>query len=126
MARLFRLTKYVDLVITRASGKAAISDTTGLPTPATTAPVTIQANIQPFKLSQTKMLEAAERTKEWINVYSEDEIRKMKEGAGGWDADRFTYNDKKYKVMEVENYRMGVLNHYHARAALDSPTPRSG
>jgi hypothetical protein len=126
MPRLFRLTKKISLDIIRSTGKGTYSDTTGLPIPASTIVVPTDVNIHPYTFAETRQLEASERTKEWIHVFSESELRKEKEGAGGWDADRFTYLGKKYKVMRVESYHMGILDHYHAEAALDSPTPRSG
>lgn len=124
ISRLFSLTKYVDLVITRSIGKGDYSDVTGKYVEAQTKEVEIKANIQPMKASQTLLLPESDRTKEWLNVWSQSEIRKMQEGDGGWDADTFIYNKKKYKVMGVSTYQMGVLDHYQAKACLDSPTPR--
>lgn len=125
MPRLFLLTKYVDLDIIRSNGQAEYSDTTGLPVPVGTTTVTIKANVQPFKDSQTMMLDAAERTREWLMVYSESEVRKLKEGEDGWDADTFIWEGRLYEVMQVQCYKMGILNHWEAKAALASPTPRS-
>ncbi len=125
MPRLFFLTKYVNQDFNRSSGKTEYSDVTGLPVPSSTSVVTIKANIQPFSDSQTLMLDAAERTKEWIWVFAESEIRKMEEGAGGYDADTFTWQGKLYEVMQVKPYKMGVLDHWEAKACLASPTPRS-
>lgn len=121
--KMFTLTRKVTLNINRASGAGDYSDTTGSWIPASPTTVPIEANVQPFKPSQTLMLAESERTREWLNIWSQTEIKKMVEGAGGNDADTFTYNNKFYKVMTVQTYKMGVLDHYKATAALDSPTP---
>lgn len=122
--RMFTLTGYIDLEIIRPSGKGEYDDDSGkfIPAENEEAPI-IRANVQPFKASQTFMMTDTERTKEWLNVWSPDPIRKMKEGVGGWDADKFIYDGQTFKVMNVRKYKMGVLDHYHAQACLDSPTP---
>ena len=122
--KFFSLTKKVELILTRR-GAGEYSDTTGKHIPATPTEVTIEANVQPMKFSHVMMMDSAQRTKEWLNIWSVFEIKKMKEGTGGWDSDTFMWEGKKFKVMDVQYYRMGVLDHYHAKAALDSPTPRS-
>lgn len=122
--RLFTLTNYVSLPVNRAISKGEYDDETGKFVPANYQHVIVQANIQPFKASQIFMMTDTERTKEWINIWSTDELRKSEEGYGGHDADTFTYFGKPYKIMNVRMYKMGVLEHYHAQAALDSPTPR--
>lgn len=122
--RLFTLTNYITLPIYRATGKGDFDDLTGKYIPSTIEQIAIEANIQPFKASQVFMLPEAERTKEWLNIWSVDEIRKAEEGTNGHDADTFEYFGKPYRVMNVRPWKMGVLDHYHAQAALDSPTPR--
>ncbi len=122
--RLFTLTKYIALDLSRSVGVGTTSPTTGKYIPASRTTVTIDANIQPMKFAQTLMMESGQRTKEWVVMWSTSEIKKAQEGTGGWEADTFVWNNKTYKVMAVESFRMGVLDHYHAKAALDSPTPR--
>lgn len=124
MTRLFSLTKKVSLVLKRGA-KGSYSDTTGKFVKGTSTQVTIQANVQPLKYSEVMMEEGADRTREWVAVFSSSEIRKSKEGANGWDADTFTWNNDTYRVMSVCHYQMGILDHYHAKAALDSPSARS-
>ena len=79
--------------------------------------VTIDVNIQPLKPSELLILPEADRSRQWWKVYSASEIRMDKQGASGWAADEFIYQGDRYKVMKVENYSMGVLNHYRALAA---------
>lgn len=123
--RMFELTGWIDLELISPEGKGDWDDVTGKFIPAPEIdPVIIKANVQPFKASQTFMLPEAERTKEWVNVWSPNEIKKMREGPDGWDADKFVYEDNIYKVMAVRKYKMGVLDHYHAQAAKVSSTAR--
>lgn len=121
--KFFSLTKWVDVVLTRSTGVGDYSATTGKFIPAAKTQVTIIANVQPMKFSHVMMMDSAQRTKEWLNIWSESEIKKMQEGSGGWESDTFIWNGKRFKVMDVQQYKMGVLDHYHAKAALDSPTP---
>ena len=123
ITKMFTLTRKITLNINRTSGSGSYSDTNGSWVPASTTVISVEVNVQPFRASQTLLLPESERTREWVNIWSQSEIKKMKEGSGGNDADTFTYNNKFYKVMSVEYYRMGVLDHYKATAALDSPTP---
>lgn len=120
-----KLVKYVDLVLNRANGVSGVSPTTGKVVPAVRTPQPpIKANIQPLKYSQIMMMSDADRTREWKRVFSTSEIRKAEEKK--WDADTFEYEGNTYKVMAVRSYKMGTLEHYEAKAALDSPTPRGG
>jgi hypothetical protein len=136
--RMFLLTKSIEVQVLRAATVGGYNDE-GLWEAGTRLPVTIKANIQPLKAAQTLLLTPSERTKEWINIWTKDVIYKMEEGqyvkerdnpdnlnvmATGhpWEADLVVYDRKTYKVMGISKYRMGVLDHYHALAALDSPT----
>jgi len=122
-SKFFSLTGKVKLQIRRSQGGGEHSDITGLWEPSPKKIVEIEANVQPFKFSQTMLLSEADRTKEWLNVWSENEIKKAEDGDSGIEADVFIYRNKVYKVMDVKVWTMGVLDHYHAHAALDSPTP---
>lgn len=79
--------------------------------------VTIDVNIQPLKEAELLLLPEADRGRQWWKVYSASEIRMDKQGTSGWAADEFVYQGDRYKVMKVENYSMGILNHYRALAA---------
>lgn len=79
--------------------------------------VNILANVQPvLKSTATQMLEQIDRSKAVLELYSKDEIRMRREGSGGWNADRFTWNGELFEVMKVVHWNMGVLDHYHAVA----------
>lgn len=85
--------------------------------------VDIQANVQPFSDYQIMMLPEADRTKNWVWVFTSSEIRALKEGSGGWAADEFIWNDERYKVMKVQRYQMTVRDHWEIKAARIELTP---
>lgn len=119
MARVKLIEKHT-VTLKRYSG-GDYSDTTGLWVPSTTpSDVVIKCNVQPFKFSQTMMLPEADRTKDWINIWSKSEIRKMAEGEDGWDADTFSWHGSNYKVMQV---KIWDGYHYHAQACAIGKTP---
>lgn len=79
--------------------------------------INVEANVQPFQYKDLMMLPESDRTREWIKLYSKDEIRTAKEGADGWDADIILWEGYEYKVMKSHKYVMGVLDHTKAVAA---------
>lgn len=110
----FTLTHFLEVTIRRGSAGELIK---GRWQKGQTTDVVIEANVQPFQYKDIIQLTEADRTKEWIKIYSKDEIRTAKEGDSGWDADIVLYDGFEYKVMRVRRYSMGVLDHYHAMAA---------
>lgn len=89
----------------------------------TTTEVEIEANIQPLKDHELMMLPESERSREWVKVYSSSEIRAQTEGSSGYDSDEFDWQGKRFKVMKVRTYVMGILNHTRAHAARIELTP---
>lgn len=85
--------------------------------------VTLEVNIQPLKEAELMLLPEADRGKQWWKIYCAEQIRMDKQGDTGWDADEFVYQGDRYKVMKVENYAMGILNHFKALAARMELTP---
>lgn len=65
----------------------------------------------------------SERTKEWLKVYSPELLRTLKEGAGGYAPDTFSFNGIDYEIKKVRNYSMGVQDHYKALAVSIEKTP---
>ena len=110
----FILTKKIPLNIIRS---AAGSYVDGEWVEGTETNISIEVNIQPLKEAELMLLPEADRGKQWWKMYSASEIRMDKQGASGWAADEFVYQGDRYKVMKVENYAMGILNHYRALAA---------
>lgn len=78
--------------------------------------VEIEANIQPFKPHEVYQMPEALRTKEWIKLYSESEIKGLEEGDNATLPDEFEWQGKRYMVDKVSFYKMGVLDHYKAIA----------
>ena len=115
-----RLLNKHTVTLKRTNVAGAYSDVTGKWVPATSTDVVIKCQVQPFKFSQTLMLPEADRTKDWLNIWSASEIRKMAEGEGGHDADTFTWHGTTYKVMAI---KMWEGHHYHAHACAIGKTP---
>lgn len=86
-------------------------------------PIEIEAHVQPANMQTLLLLPESERTKQAIRVFSVEEIRTAREGDGGWQADIIEWNNDTYRVMKVESYVMGVLDHFHAVAVREPITP---
>jgi hypothetical protein len=101
----------IDLIRTTAG-----THVRGRPVPGDSYLVPIVCNIQPIeKSSDTRLIPEGDRSKAAIKVYSRgDQIRQLREGAGGWAADRFYWQGDLYEVMKVINFEMGVLSHFKA------------
>lgn len=113
----FNLTRKVPLTISRY---ALGNYTTGDYVKATPTTVIVEANIQPMRDREILQMPEADRTKIWVKVYSASLIRSNKEGA--YDADRFEWQGDIFQVEKVQNYSMGVLDHYRATACkISSP-----
>lgn len=82
-------------------------------TDATPTVVQVVANVQPvLKSTDTYLLPEGDRSRAVLKVYTNaTPLRQLKEGAGGWAADRFYWDGELYEVMKVIEYKMGVLNH---------------
>lgn len=95
----------------------------------TTSDVTIDANVQPVKPHELMQFPESERSKEWLKIYSADEIRSQVEGVGGWDADEFQWESMEdgklytFKVMKVYRFRMSILDHWKGWAVRKELTP---
>lgn len=114
----FNLTGKVSLTLSRY---ALGSFSTGDYVKASPTTVVVQANVQPMKDREILQMPEADRTKIWLKVYSASEIRSNKEGA--YDADRFEWQGDTFQVERVQNYSMGILNHWRATACKISPNP---
>ena len=83
--------------------------------------ITRKVNIQPIKPEELMMMQEADRTKEWYQLYSAEDLRTQVEGS--WDADEFDWNGSRFKIMKVQRYQMGVLDHWSVLAARIGPSP---
>lgn len=78
--------------------------------------VELEAHVQPLRYTQFQHLPEADRTKQWLTLFSSEPISMAKEGEGGWDSDEFYYEGDRYRVIRVRHYQMGVLDHWEAEA----------
>lgn len=83
---------------------------------ATSTTVDIEANVQPLGYKETMVLEASDRSKKMLKVYSPDPIYSEEENENG--PDEFDWEGDTFRVMKVLNYSMGVLNHWKAIAVM--------
>lgn len=90
-----------------------------------------EVNIQPLGYHELLLLPESQRTRQWYNLWcAEDLYTSQEEGrlpdgteTEGREADEFYYEGYLYKIMKVHHYCMGVLDHYHAKAARIEVTP---
>lgn len=122
----FLLTKKVPVVIKRRIQGSYVN---GDWVEGTVSDVPIEANVQPVKPHELMQFPESERSKEWLKIYSADEIRSQVEGTGGWDADEFVWESMEdgksytFKVMKVYRFKMGVLDHWKGWAARREISP---
>lgn len=83
---------------------------------ATPVEVEVRANVQPLRFSQIMHMPEADRTKEWLVVYSAERILERLEGECGHDADRFEWEGNLYQVYRARPFSMGVLDHWEVYA----------
>lgn len=116
----FQLTHKVPVNIRRRGGEGDYVG--GVWVPATYTVVVVEANVQPLQFKELMLLTESERTKEWIKLYSAEQLRTGNEGVDGWEADVVEWEGNLYRVMKSRHYVMGILDHYHVMAARE---PRS-
>lgn len=125
----FQLTKKLPVTLKRRTQGSYVD---GDWVEGSTSDVVIQANVQPLKPHELLQLPESERSREWLKIYSADEIRAQVEGTGGWDSDEFQWEsieDGKlytFKVMKVYRFKMSILDHWKGWAARVSLTPDVG
>lgn len=82
--------------------------------------VEIEGNIQPLKFHEIQQLPESDRTKEWIKLYTTDQIYTAEESSeAGRSADVLIWNGKRFKAMKARRYQMGVLDHVHVLCARE-------
>lgn len=88
-----------------------------------TSTIVIQANVQPFSDYQVYILPEADRTRNWLWVFSASNMFQKKEGAVAREGDKFTWNGELYEVMKTQTYPMGVRDHTEAKCARVEISP---
>jgi hypothetical protein len=112
----FQLTHKIPISISRVTPGAYVG---GRWVEGTPLPIEIQGNLQPLRFHEIMQLPESDRTKEWIKVYSAEEMYTSVEGVDGRQADIIHWEGKDYKVMRCRHYVMGVLDHFHSLAARE-------
>lgn len=118
----FLLTNKISITIIR---RVAGSYVNGDWVDGTTSNVSISANVQPVKPHELLMFPESERSKSWLRIFSDSLVRTQKEGAGGHDADEFTWKGERFKVMKVNDWLSGmsILEHCEAFCVRIELTP---
>jgi len=101
----FSLTHTTAVTILRKSGKGDYDDD-GNWVEAVPQEIVIEANVQPTPRHEIEIMVEADRTKEWITLYSVSEIRTANEAANGWDADEVVWDGYTFKVMKSQHWKM--------------------
>lgn len=114
----FLLVKKTPLTIYRKSSGSYVD---GVWTEAAESTIEIQANVQPYQFNQYQIVPEADRSKKWLRVFSDSEVRTLKEGS--WSADEFIYDGDRYQVMKVDKYAMTIRDHFEILAARIELTP---
>lgn len=112
----FTLTKKLPITVYR-KGKDTIVK--GRPVPGVETSFVVEANVQPFNYRDLMVLPESDRTKEWIKVYvaTSEILRTARQGSDGYNADEVLWNGERFKVMRLQSYAMGVLDHVKAICA---------
>jgi len=82
----------------------------------------IEGNVQPVKMNEILQMPEADRTREWIKVYTAESVVTAEEGTDPNLADVLIYHDKRYKAMKQKQYDMGVLDHFCVYCAKEPVT----
>lgn len=112
-----RATNRIKLTLRRPDDTNGGSYIDGVWTPsATSTDVIIDANVQPLGYKETMLLEASDRSKKALRVYSPSPMFSQEENENG--PDEFDWEGDTFEIMKVLNFSMGVLNHWKAIAIM--------
>lgn len=116
----FNLTRKVEIIILRKGEGQWVHGrwVDGLETE-----FTIEANVQPAKGYELIPMPEADRSKDWIKVYSVDRLNSVQEG-DAIPADIVIWEGNRYQVYNCKTYRMGVLDHTKSMCVRLPETPQ--
>lgn len=81
---------------------------------------TIEVNIQPLKGWELMSMPEADRSREWVKIYTTSDLRGVQDGdvstAAPSTADLIVWDGRTFEVAKVSTYKMGVLDHTKAIA----------
>ena len=95
----------------------------------TTADVPVKMKVQPVKPFELMQFPESERSKEWLKVYCDTNLRSQVEGTGGFDADEFEWESvvdgvsHTFKIMKTYRFKGSVIDHWKGWAARTELTP---
>ena len=116
MSRLSSTLSRYSVAAVRRRNAAGSYNSSGDWVPGTYTDLAIRAVIQPAKPEDTQFLIENLRSTEMVNIWSETELRLLKQGIGQ-DPDFVVYGSKVYKVVAVEHFLL-PSEYYKALGAL--------
>jgi hypothetical protein len=127
MALSYRLIKFHDLAISRqAQGTYVNGD--WVEGSATT--FTVKAKVQPLRDTQLMLMPESDRNTSWLVVFVQEvsgltvpALRAAQQGSGGWDADEFSWQGYRYRVMKDNNHAQTNIDHTRVMCARIEVTP---
>lgn len=115
----FLLTHTIPVTLKRRGSGSYVN---GVWTPGVSTDTQIQVNIQPLRGHELFVMPEADRSKEWVKLYTTADIRGISEGtlsnaSTPANPDLILWDGRVFEVSKVSTYKMGVLNHTKAIAA---------
>lgn len=112
----FTLTRKLPITVYRKGKDTVVK---GRPVPAVETSFVVEANVQPAVSKDLQVLPESDRNKDWIKVYVavSGTLRTARQGSDGYDADEIEWEGDRYKVMRLQSWRMGILDHVRALCA---------
>ena len=89
----------------------------------TTSDILVQMKVQPAKPLELMQFPESERSREWLKVYCDTNLRTQVEGANGFDADEFEWESVvdgvlyTFKIMKMYRFKDSVIDHWKGWAA---------
>lgn len=126
MALRFKLISFTPVVIQRRSAGSYVD---GDWVEGATTDVPVQLKVQPVKPFELMQFPESERSKEWLKVYCDTNLRSQVEGVGGWDADEFQWESVidgqpyNFKIMKTYRFKDSAIDHWKGWAAREPLTP---
>lgn len=117
----FLLTKTAPIIVLRQGAGSYVN---GYWQNGTQETLNREANVQPMKGWELQSLPESDRSKESIKVYGVDDLRTVEE-VGATKADIVVWQGKKFQVMRVMKYEMGILDHTKAICYRLPETPQN-
>lgn len=113
----FSLTGFVPLKVLRGGADSLVN---GRPAKGLMVEIELErANVQPLNFKEITFMPQGEGTRDWIKVFSYEELRTLSETDEGHQADIVLWKGFKWRVVKVKQYNMGVLDHFVSYAVKE-------